>query len=111
MNIPNAVRIGGYRYEIERPEGPFYTDSGDLCDGLHVPNVQVIKVAKDGNDEYQKTVFLHECLHAIIYTFCGNLVSDDDEEKLVENLAKGMYQFIKDNPSVFENREAFKEGD
>ena len=62
MNIPNAVRIGGYRYEVERPEGPFYTDSGDLCDGLHVPNVQVIKVAKDGNDEYQKTVFLHECL-------------------------------------------------
>lgn len=56
MNIPNAVRIGGYRYEVERPEGPFYTDSGDLCDGLHLPNIQVLKVAKDGNDEYQKTV-------------------------------------------------------
>lgn len=111
MNIPKEVRIGGYNYEVERPARPFYTDNGDLCDGLHIPNIQVIKVANDGNDEYQNTVFLHECLHAIIYTFCGNVVNDADEEKLVESLAKGLYQFIKDNPAVFKNRKAFKEGD
>ena len=104
MNIPKEVRIGGYNYEVARPARPFYTDSGDLCDGLHIPNIQVIKVANDGNDEYQNTVFLHECLHAIIYTFCGNVVNDTDEEKLVESLAKGLYQFIKDNPSVFDSR-------
>ena len=51
MNIPNAVRIGGYNYEVERPEGPFYTDSGDSCDGLPLPNVQVSKVAHHDNDE------------------------------------------------------------
>jgi hypothetical protein len=41
---------------------------------------------------------VHEILHGIVFTTGLNL---EDEEITVNVLAKGLYQVIKDNPSLF----------
>ncbi len=96
MNIPEKVRVAGYTYEVQRPEGSF-VDGTTACDGIHTPHETVIKVAQRGNAAYQNTVFLHELIHAIDYAYCGG----EQEEKFVEQFAKGLYKVITDNPEIF----------
>lgn len=90
------MKIAGYDYSVERPEESF-VNGDDACDGLHVENEQIIKVAKTGNAAYQNTVFIHEICHAIIGNYCNNL----QDEGFVEQFSKGLYQVIIDNPEIF----------
>lgn len=100
MKIPNKVKIAGYSYTVERPERPF--PNGDtVCDGLHLFTDQIIKVAKSGTNEYQNTVFLHELVHGIIGSYCGD-ISEYLNENFTEQFAKGLYQVIIDNPEIFQ---------
>lgn len=96
MNIPSKVKVAGYDYLVERPPSTFL-DGAQAVDGLHNAGSQCIKVARIGTDDYQNTVFLHELLHAIIYAF----TPDEQDEKFVEQVSKGLYQVIKDNPEIF----------
>lgn len=43
-------------------------------------------------------VFLHEVCHAIISNYNG---TQEQDENFVEQFAKGLYQFVVDNPQVF----------
>lgn len=99
MNITEKVKIGGYVYDVKRPDAPFPSASCDaVCDGEHNFPGQLIKVAFAGTKIYQDTVFLHEICHAIIAVYCAEV---NDEEKFVEQFAKGLYQVITDNPEIF----------
>ena len=101
MKISNKVKIGGYTYAVERPDEPFVASGNVVCDGVHIFNEQLIKVAKSGSSAYQETVFLHEICHAIIASYCSEECYD--EEKFVEQFSKGLYQVITDNPEIFNN--------
>ncbi|MBQ7003672.1 MAG: hypothetical protein IJN57_06910 [Oscillospiraceae bacterium] len=96
MNIPEKVKVAGYEYTVERPNEPFPSGS-DVCDGVHTFADQKIKVAQSGTEAYQNTVFLHEVVHAIIASYCG----DNQNEQFVEQFSKGLYQVITDNPDIF----------
>lgn len=99
MNITEAVKIGGYNHKVERPTEPFVCD-GTICDGTYDFTKQVIKVAQAGSQAYQNTVFLHEICHGVVENYCrGN--DNYNEEKFVEQFAKGLYQVINDNPEIF----------
>lgn len=98
MNIPDKVKVAGYIYNVERPESSFLED-GSALDGVHRAADQVIKVVQSGTDDYQNTVFLHELLHAIIYAY----TPDAQDEEFVEQVSKGLYQVIKDNPEIFKS--------
>lgn len=99
MNIPSKVKVAGYTYDVLRPKDTFFEDAQGL-DGSHQACNQCIKVAQVGTDDYQNTVFLHELLHAIIYSY----TPDEQDEKFVEQVSKGLYQVIKDNPEIFESK-------
>ncbi len=100
MNITEKVKIGGYMYNVQRPVAPFPSaDCSNVCDGEHNFPQQLIKVAFAGTKEYQDTVFLHEICHAIVAVYCNDV--GNDEEKFVEQFAKGLYQVITDNPEIF----------
>lgn len=98
MKIPKTIKVAGKEYIVERPEQSF-VDAAEACDGIHMYASEIIKVAKRGTEHYQNTVFLHEVLHAIDYTYCGGVL----DEKTIESLAVGLYQVIKDHPNVFNN--------
>ncbi len=96
MNIPSKVKVAGYEYTVERPQTSFL-EGCDALDGFHNSYNQTIKVAQVGSEDYQNTVFLHEVLHAILFAYTPN----KQDEDLVEQIAKGLFQFIKDNPEIF----------
>lgn len=99
MKIPNKVKIAGYSYTVERPKESF-PNGVTVCDGVHLFTEQIIKVAKSGSEEYQNTVFLHELVHGIIGSYCGE-ISEQLNESFTEQFSKGLYQVIVDNPEIF----------
>lgn len=99
MNIPKTVKVGGYIYEVQRPNDSFVSGCS-ACDGLHTLHTHTIQVAKRGDEAYQNTVLLHELIHAIIACYCDS-ENFDREEYFTDNLAKGLYQVIIDNPEIF----------
>ncbi len=97
MHIPKTVKVGAFDYDVIVHPDTFA--SGDSAvDGLHTVIDQKIQLANVGNQDYQNTVFLHELLHAIIYSYLGD---EEQDEWRVEQLSKGLYQVIKDNPDIF----------
>ncbi len=96
MNIPNKIKIGGFTYNVERPEGPFVSGN-TLLDGEHSFVDRTIKVSTTGCAEYQNVVFLHEVCHAIIDCYVSPQKQD---EAFVEQFAKGLYQVLVDNSGI-----------
>ena len=99
MQRPKRVRIGGIDYTIKHVPRLVSAD-GDLCNGLFDSNRSVIELNSE-NELSQgriEQVLIHEILHGIVFTTGLNL---EDEETTVNVLAKGLYQVIKDNPSLF----------
>lgn len=100
MKIPDTVKIAGYTYKVERPKDPFASGES-VCDGTHYFAECLIKVSQFGCEDYQNTVFWHEVIHGVLNAYCSDVISSEDEEKITERLAKGLYSFIVDNPEIF----------
>jgi hypothetical protein len=109
MEIPKTVKVAGYNYQVEHCDSPFPVDS-QVCDGAHTFSEQKIKVAKTGTAVYQRTVFLHELVHAIIGSYCGD-VDEQLNERFADQFSKGLYQVITDNPDIFKPEKIEKEHD
>ena len=97
--IPNKITINGFDYNIEYIEGKDerlnygnslgYIDTGDLK----------IVISKDMPEQKQKEIILHEIIHG-----CFDAVNfrPDYEEEVVEELARPLYQVLKENNINFE---------
>lgn len=96
MKIPEKVKVGPFDYKVILEEKPF-VDGNNALDGIHMYDKNIIKVAKSGSQDYQNQVFLHELMHAIIAVYADN----SQNEHLVEQISKGLYQVIKDHPDIF----------
>ncbi len=97
MKIPKQIKVGGFTYKIERPEGSFVSDDGTALDGEHSFSEKTIRVGTSGCEEYQGIVFLHEVCHAIIECYIG---PEEHDEKFVEQFSKGLYQVLVDNEEI-----------
>lgn len=61
-----------------------------------------IRITTEGVDEQiQKITLLHEVFHIILDNF--GIDTGENEEFVVDSLARGMYQILEDNPELFEN--------
>lgn len=95
MKIPKAIRIGGVDYEVK--ETPSLNNGKDICYG-HIDYTRAIIELNPDNcisPQYQGRVLWHEILHGIAEQ--ANLELGDDEENIVDTLAKGIYQVLQDN--------------
>lgn len=99
IHIPDTVKIAGCVYSVEREDRSFVNGS-NVVDGTYSFFDQKIKVVREGTEAYQSVVFLHELMHGIIENYCPSIVSAADEEKLVEQISKGLFQVITDNPEI-----------
>lgn len=99
MNIPKQVKVGGLSYKIEETEEPILVNN-QLCYGLADYGNEVIKLSSSLQSQRVKEItFLYELFHCIFNDRC---IVNEDEEYLVDVLAKGLYQVITDNPEIFE---------
>ncbi|MDL5002019.1 hypothetical protein QRW96_15435 [Clostridioides difficile] len=99
MNIPKEVKVGGLSYKIEETEEPILVNN-QLCYGLADYGSETIKLSTNlQSQRVKEATFLHELFHCIFRDRC---IESEDEEYLVDVLAKGIHQVIIDNPKIFE---------
>lgn len=100
MNIPKKIRIGSVDYEV------VLTDENLVLNGREVYawidyNYHLIKINRNLQDKQgQEQTFLHELMHGIVKERSLE-IGNCDEETLVEELAIGLHQVIRDNPGIF----------
>lgn len=98
MHIPSGVRVGSCDYAVEFVEHPL-TLNGQECIGIvdcHMHQISINRTV--GDYQRHEQTFLHELLHAIVHDRGLEL---DNEETIVDELAKGLHQVIRDNPMIF----------
>jgi hypothetical protein len=86
--MPDAVRVLGKIYEIERVSQ--FEAAGQCFDAK-----QLIKVDADLPLELAQDTLIHECIHALDY--CMHL---EMTERQVSALASGLTALIRDNPQL-----------
>lgn len=93
MKIPETVRIGGVDYKVQ--EYPDLNDGVNVAYG-HISYEDSIIYLNSKNQKHQKSCITlwHEILHGIIEH--ANL-EIENEEQVVDTLAKGVYQVLQDN--------------
>lgn len=96
MYIPDKVKIGFKDYKVNKIDGDVVFNNS-ICYGAIKYDDGVIDLMNiDLSEDMKKCALIHECLHGIDDLFKIGLT-----EEQVEQLGKGLYGFIKDNPQVF----------
>jgi len=98
LEIPEKIKIGGLKYDVEYAEKMIYENrqtyghiDQEMC------KIQLDKTLKC--EQSLKQTFIHEILHGIC--FDRNIDMGDKEEDIVDQLAHGLLQVIIDNPGIF----------
>lgn len=102
MNIPEYVKIGWRDYKIVADKVMKATDKGEDVHGEIEYCENEIHLNKEISGEHRNVVLLHEIIHGIFY-MTGHERWRKDEE-LIDTISENLYQVIKDNPNMFEER-------
>jgi hypothetical protein len=100
MEIPKLVRIGSCDYDVMLEDKPLILEARQ-CKGMidyefHDINIDASLQDKQG----QEQTFLHEVMHGIVRE--RNLdLANSDEETIIDEIAMGLHQVIRDNPEIF----------
>lgn len=100
MNIPDIVRIGSVDYKVLQSPDAILLDHAE-CAGMIEYEQHVIKLNNEVQDSQgMEQTFLHEVIHGIVEDRKIKL-PDVDMERIVDDIAVGLHQIIRDNPNVF----------
>ena len=91
--MPN-LKIGGRNIKVEYVEGPEHFPSGEL--GLSFLEKGLIKIDKTIENDFQKSVLLHE-----IIEFINDMLELKLEHRTITCLETALYQVLKDNKLRF----------
>lgn len=102
MNIPNTVRIGSNDYLVELTKNDLVCNGKEVWGWIdyshHVISINEVVADKQS----QEQTFLHEILHGIV---SDRDLAIENEEAVVDAIAKGLHQIIRDNPDIFTVRD------
>ena len=104
MYIPKTIRIGSYDYAVNQTNKTLVINAKQ-CKGTIDYNYHTIDIDTSIQDRQgQEETLLHELFHGIVNE--RNLdLTNSNEEIIVEELARGLHQVIRDNPDMFKNKE------
>ena len=103
MKIPKTLKVGGRTYTIVYP---YKFDTSERVQlGFHEPFLQEIKLAdinsngRKFNDQSVMHTFIHEVIHAIDTVYNNNRIQElgDKGEEIIDQLAEGLLQVVRDN--------------
>lgn len=94
MKIPESIRIAGIEYKVVLM--PHLMHGATAAYGHIDFENSIISLSDTFGTEHQKrcTILLHEILHGIRE---ANGLEIEDEERVVDMFAKGLYQVLQDN--------------
>ena len=93
MKIPESIRVGGVEYKVIVE--PRLNDGQKMLAGQYRPMDCQIAVCEEGGHEYKCLSMWHEIMHAIENQ--AQLDLGDQQEKVIEAFARGVYQVLQDN--------------
>lgn len=100
MNIHEKVRIGSMDYAVKLT-GETIVLNAQECKGMIDYEFHEIKISNVVQDKQgQEQTFLHEVLHGIVRERNLDLQNTDDEI-IIDEIAVGLHQVIRDNPKIF----------
>ena len=99
LNIPDKVKIGWRNYDIAQGEHRG-SDDGDIYGQIEYGKRQIFLYEKLDEDEKSVTL-LHELVHGILFNMGNELRTN---ELFVTAFSENLYQLIKDNPDMFNNK-------
>ena len=102
MNIPKKIRIGSCDYDVLLTERDLVANQKESYATIDYSNHEIEINTKLGDSQLNELSFLHEMFHGIIEE---RSLAVQDEELIVEGLAKGLHQIIRDNPNIFKEGE------
>jgi hypothetical protein len=91
MKIPNKLKIGGHQLEVKIEN---LNSKEPKCATTFVAGNKIILNSQICPSQREES-FLHEIIHHILFHAGYNELVF--EEKLVQSLASGLYQVLKDN--------------
>lgn len=98
MIIPKKIRIGSCNYDVKFTNNNLVAN-GKECYATINYNNHLIEIKNDIGDKQSNEIsFLHEVFHGMVHE---RNIALDNEELVVEELARCMHQVIKDNPNIF----------
>lgn len=100
MKIPEKVKVASKDYIVICEEKTLTLDGSQLYGKCCYDKQEIHIDSGLQKEDGQKATFIHEVLHAIARDREINF-GDADEELLINQFAKGLYQAIKDNPNIF----------
>ncbi|OOM72909.1 hypothetical protein CLPUN_46120 [Clostridium puniceum] len=98
MEIPSKVKIGYQNYNVNIIDGNL-VDDNKVCYGNIDYDKSNINISDLYSEDQKKCTFIHECLHGI-----DDIMEINLDEDQIRKLGKGLYQFIKDNPGIFNEK-------
>lgn len=105
MNIVKNLRIGSVDYDVILTDENIVLN-GRACKGMIDYEFHQIRINNKIQDlQGQEQTFLHELIHGVVRE--RNLdLANNDEETIVDEIATGLHQVIRDNPDIFkQNKE------
>ncbi len=96
MKLPETICIGYQDIEVQMVDFP------DNEQGAYISDKSQIRIQKGMTPRERLNTVLHECIHAIIYTygFKSHFENDEEEEKLVGMLGNGLAEVFSRNPEL-----------
>lgn len=96
MTFPSKINISGMEYEVILSEEPIFSRTSRAYGHIDFDNKQILidKSLRDSQGHMQ--TLLHEIVHGIVYDRELDF-KVDSEETIVDQLANGIYQVLKDN--------------
>ncbi|BDR81030.1 hypothetical protein [Clostridium tetani] len=100
MNIPEKIIISGMEYEVILTDRPILHINTRAYGQIDFENKKILidKTLREKQGNVQ--TLLHEIIHGIVEDRELDFAKDS-EETIVDQLAKGLYQVIKDNSKLF----------
>jgi len=99
--IPESIRIGSCDYEVEFTGNGLVANRKECYARIDYDNHLIEINSKLGDKQQRELSFLHEMFHAIAKE---RGLEFEDEELIVDELAKGLHQVIRDNQEMFVDR-------
>lgn len=97
MEIKDKIKISSMEYKVTFTDEDIVLDN-KLCNGTIDYENLIITLCSNRSLQRQEETFIHEVVHGIIRE--RNLILED-EEMIVDEISKGLYQVIKDNEDIF----------
>lgn len=102
MKIPEKVRIGYMDYDVIQTENNLCLDGRECLGIIHYEDAK-IELNINRNIQKQHQAFLHEVVHGIVRD--RGIEWGENNELYTDEIAKGIYCLIRDNPEIFKECE------